>query len=224
MSDWVVVPVKSIANGKSRLAPILGRPRRRRLNQDLLARTLNLAARVVDKSRIILASQCVEARTTAAAVGAVALREPRGVGLNRALDLARRHAVSRGATGVLVLPSDLPMASLADLRRVTRAGTNDSAVVICRDRHGRGTNALYLKRVSNFRFRFGENSAAAHVAEAAAHGMTAICVVSDRLGFDLDTPDDYRDLAKLARCSPVTLARQCAPSNDRVRSKSALSN
>ena len=91
------------------------------------------------------------------------------------------------------------MASLTDLRRVVRAARGDRAVVICRDRHGRGTNALYLKRSSDFRFRFGENSATEHIAEAAVHGLTAIRLESGGLSFDLDTPEDYRDLAELAR-------------------------
>lgn len=193
MTDWVVVPVKSIANGKSRLAPILGRPRRQRLNRALLCRTLELARALVG-DRVVVVSHCAETKTIAEAFGAHVLREPRAVGLNRALGLARDHAVAHGARGLLVLPSDLPLATLPDLRRLRRIGGHRGSVVICRDRHGQGTNALYLNRPSKFRFCFGPDSAAAHVEEAHRCALSAITAEPARLAFDLDTPEDYRDL------------------------------
>jgi len=206
MTDWVVVPVKSIANGKSRLAPILSRPRRQRLNRDLLAHTLEVASEIVGRRQVVVVSQCLETQEIAKSYGAWALREPRGMGLNRALGLARDHAVWRGATGVLVLPSDLPLASPADLRHILHAGKHARSLVMCRDRHGHGTNALYLRRPSKFRFRFGENSAAAHSDEAARRGLSEICLDVSALGFDLDTPNDYRDLGIMAPRANANLA------------------
>lgn len=197
MNDWVVVPVKSIANGKSRLVPILGRPRRQRLNRALLFHTLALASGLVGERRVIVVSRCEEARKIAMTFGSWVLREPRNVGLNRALGLARDHAVSRGATGVLILPCDLPLATLPDLRHVLLANRSGKPLLICRDRHGRGTNALYLERPSKFKFRFGENSAAAHSDEAEKVGRRANYMDIPRLGFDLDTPTDYRDLTSM---------------------------
>jgi 2-phospho-L-lactate guanylyltransferase len=193
MNDWAVVPVKSIANGKSRLAPILSRPRRQRLNRELLVHTLALASTVVGKHWVIVVSHCAETRKIAKTLGVRFLREPRGLGLNRALGLARDYAVSHGANGVLVLPSDLPLVSVSDLRRVRQVGRHRKSIVICRDRHRYGTNALYLSHPSNFEFQFGENSAASHSEEAGRRGLSALSMDAPRLGFDLDTPKDYRD-------------------------------
>ena len=198
MTDWALVPVKSIAKGKSRLAPILSRPQRQSLNRTLLRRTLELASRAVGRRHVVVVSNCLDAQEIARGAGVTALREPRGTGLNRALVLARDHAVSRGATGVLVLPSDLPLATLADVTHVTRAGKQRKSIVICRDRHGRGTNMLYLTRPKRFVFRFGKDSAVAHRDEALTHGRPTIFVDAPSPGFDLDTPADYRDLGASA--------------------------
>jgi 2-phospho-L-lactate guanylyltransferase len=207
MSDWAVVPVKSIANGKSRLAPILGRPRRQRLNRALLYRTLALASTIISKRRLIVVSHCEETLSLAQAIGVTTLREPRGIGLNRALGMARDHAVSRGASGVLILPSDLPLARPADLRAVLRASRRRKSIVICRDRHGRGTNALYLRHPSNFRFRFGDDSAVAHEREAAIRGLHVMRLDLPGLGFDLDTPTDYRNIRGLGLLIPASITR-----------------
>lgn len=201
MTDWVIVPVKSIANGKSRLAPILGRQRRQRLNREMLARTLFVAAAVVGMRHVIVVSHCPETRRIAGSLGIRTLREPRGIGLNRGLDLGRRFAVSRGGSGVLIIPSDLPLVFPMDLRHVLRLGRRSRAIVICRDRHGRGTNALYLKRPYKFRFRFGENSAKAHCDEATMRARIAFYLDTERLGFDLDTPSDYQDLRMMTHAA-----------------------
>jgi len=198
VTDWVVVPVKSIANGKSRLAPILSRQRRQKLNRELLAHTLKVASELVGRRHVVVVSHCVETRKIATAFGARVLREPPGTGLNQALGMGRDYAVSRGAAGVLVLPSDLPLASSADLRCLLNVGRRRKSLVICRDRHGSGTNTLYLGRPLSFRFRFGANSAAAHCDEARKLGLFPICVDAPVLGFDLDTPADYRDFSAMA--------------------------
>lgn len=193
MTDWVIVPVKSIANGKTRLAPILGRPRRQRLNRAFLLHTLGVASATVGAGQVVVVSHCAETRRIANALGVVPLREPRGIGLNEALALARDHAISRGGTGGLVLPSDLPLSAPSDLRHVLHLGRRRKAIVVCRDRHGRGTNALYLNRLSGFRFQFGDESAARHTEEAARSGLPAVCVDRPTLAFDIDTPRDHRD-------------------------------
>lgn len=196
MTVSVIVPVKSMADGKSRLAPVLTAWERRRLNERFLLKTIELARSVVGRRWIRVVSHCAEALAKAHSLGIVPIPERRGHDLNRALASARDQVVSDGAESLLVLPSDLPLATPDDLQAVLRAGERPNSAVVCPDRRGLGTNALYVHRPSGFRFRFGVNSAAAHTSEARRGGWKVVRFNAQGLGFDIDTPADYRDLAK----------------------------
>lgn len=193
MSVWAVIPVRSIANGKSRLATVLGRPHRQALNRALVGHTLEVASAIVDSHRVIVVSRCAETRRVARRFGANVLREPPGAGLNRAIGIGRDFAVARGCDGLLVLPCDLPFLEPADLASLMRAAVRPGTMVICQDRRGQGTNALFLRRPGTFLFRFGEDSATEHRCEARRNRLDIAEAHIPGIAFDLDSPADYRD-------------------------------
>jgi 2-phospho-L-lactate guanylyltransferase len=117
-------------------------------------------------------------------------------GLNAAIEIGRRWAAARGASGILVLFGDLPLLTGADVRNLVR---RDAPVVLAPDRHGSGTNALLLRLGRSpdgrpFTFHFGAGSYAAHVAEAHRLGLEAATSISSGTALDLDTPDDLQVL------------------------------
>jgi 2-phospho-L-lactate/phosphoenolpyruvate guanylyltransferase len=189
MPGWLIVPVKSLVEGKSRLAGVLSAAERRRLNEKLLAHVVAVARD--GNEQLLVVSGCEETRAFARTLGTIAIDEPHGGGLNSALAAARDYALAQGGEHVLIVSADLPLVTAAELGRVCAHG--DEAV-ICRDRHGRGTNALYLTRPQGFRFAFGEGSAAAHQAEAMRCGLEAKTVDIAGIGFDIDTPADFAAL------------------------------
>ena len=71
MRLWLVVPVKSLRDGKSRLAPVLSVAERRAFNEWLLVRTLQQAALFPGLERTLLVSACEEACACASAQGAL---------------------------------------------------------------------------------------------------------------------------------------------------------
>ncbi len=198
MTLWAVIPVRSIANGKSRLAPVMSRPRRQILNRTLLVRTLRAVAAVVEARRIVVVSRCPMTQDIARRHGAVVLREPLGADLNRAIEIGRDYAAGRGCSRLLILPCDLPLVTSAGLSGFVRQGVRRDTVAICSDRHGVGTNALFLRRPARFTFRFGGRSAVAHGLEAKKIGQAVVWKKVPSIEFDLDTPDDYRDLYQYA--------------------------
>jgi 2-phospho-L-lactate guanylyltransferase len=117
-------------------------------------------------------------------------------GLNAAIDIGRRWAAERGASGILVLFGDLPLLTGEDVRNLVR---RDAPIVLAPDRHGVGTNALMLRfgrarKGQSFTFHFGEGSYAAHVDEAHRLGLEAATSISSGTAFDLDMPEDMEAL------------------------------
>ncbi|MFT3721120.1 2-phospho-L-lactate guanylyltransferase [Pseudorhodoferax sp.] len=191
MNPLLVLPVKSLAGGKSRLALHLAPAQRRSLNAELLARTLALAARFPSLEHTLVVSRCPEVLAMARARGAAVLVE-QGCGLNTAVAQSLQlpmHAQDRPGSRVLVLSCDLPLASEQDLRALAA----HDGVVLATDRAGTGTNALGLPRGLPFQPHYGPASRQHHTAEAALRGQPCRVLHRPGLAFDLDTWDDYRE-------------------------------
>ena len=194
MTLWVVVPASPLAEGKSRLAPVLGADARRRLNERFLLSALDIAAAVVGPARTLVVSRCADALALARAAGAATLRELGAGGLNAALRQGAAHLARRGATALMVLPVDLPLARPADLEALIRLAGRRPGVVVATDQAKIGTNVMMVRPPGAIRFRFGPQSRAAHLREARRQGLRVTLVSRPALAFDVDTPADYTRL------------------------------
>jgi 2-phospho-L-lactate guanylyltransferase len=191
---WTVVPVRGLAAGKSRLAPVLNQAERAALNRELLQRTLAIVSEWCgDPRRTIVVSPCAHALALAREAGATPVREgARAVGLNRAVRRGVEHAAARGATHVLILPGDLPRISLDALRALAvAAGRSKRPLVLAPDKAGMGTNAVLVGVGTGFEFAFGPASLTAHQSIARRAGLAISVVQREDLQFDLDTPEDF---------------------------------
>ncbi len=183
-----IIPVKSLTQGKTRLAGVLDDGERMELNAAMLDHALELAAVFPGMSNTIVVSADPRVLDIAKSRGALGLRQA-GDGLNPALTQAMSAARNNKARNVLVLPTDLPLATAEDLLALA---TTDHDMAIASDRRGIGTNALCVPTGEDFTFRFGGDSFAAHMEEAQISGLSAHILHCPNLGFDIDTPDDYR--------------------------------
>jgi 2-phospho-L-lactate guanylyltransferase len=207
MSVWLVVPMKSLREGKSRLAPALDPMRRRAFLERLLLRTLERAAQFPGLERTLLVSGCSETRTRAAEFGAQVLEERACVGLNGALRQAQLAVRRLGALHMLVVPCDLPLLDAEDLRRLAEAGSAHS-VGIAPDRARQGTNGLCLEASLEFAFSFGPGSFVRHLEHVRQLGMQCVPVESAGLAFDVDLPEDLAHLDELERADHASIIAQ----------------
>jgi 2-phospho-L-lactate guanylyltransferase len=190
MSLWAVVPVKPLTEAKSRLSPVLSQPERAALVLAMLQRTLRVLVRVDALFGVLVVSDDARVRSTAAEVGGVHyLRETGSGGLNAALSQASGHAGALGATGLLVVPGDLPRLCPSSIRSMLDRSAPPE-VAIAPDRTGEGTNALLVAPPEWIPFSFGGRSFQAHVAKARARGVEPRIVRDCRLAADLDRPED----------------------------------
>ncbi|MEO8628118.1 MAG: 2-phospho-L-lactate guanylyltransferase [Betaproteobacteria bacterium] len=193
MSVWLVVPVKSLRDGKSRLAPALNAAERRALIEHLLARTLQQAAQFPGLDRTLLVSACEDARARAKSLGANVLEEHVPFGLNSALRQAQSALREYGATRMLMVSCDLPLLEAEDLRALARASSAD-AVALAPDRGRQGTNGVCLPTSIAFDFSFGTNSFVRHLDCLRQRNLRSTAVDRPGLAFDVDLPEHLAEL------------------------------
>ena len=220
MSLWTIVPVKPFNEGKSRLAACISPQQRHALNRELLTRTLAAINMAHIDAQIVVVSRDSNALTLAEQAGSHALTEEslpittptahRGPALhglppsscsradtdsepqlNAALTQAARYAAARGATKILVLPTDMPNLTAEDVRTMASPRGPAPQIIITPSRDG-GTNALMLQPAQAIPFAFGRDSFQRHRRLAAEAGIPVHIVESDSLLFDIDLPEDYR--------------------------------
>lgn len=184
-----IVPVRSLRDGKSRLAGALRPAQRERLVATMLDGVLAALENALGRGRqlLVTADAALERR------GVATLVDP-GVGLNAAVRAGLEAAATRGG-GALVIAADLPLLEAGDIAALLAAGDGVD-VVVARDDDRSGTNALWLRDAAAFAPRFGPQSAAAHADAARAQGLA--CRTLDRPGFAFDV-DIARDVARLRR-------------------------
>jgi len=159
------------------------------LNLWLLRHTLRLARHVVGPVVVVSRDPAIIAQ--AETQGACGLPET-STGLNAALAQAAHFAQTQGATGLLILPTDLPRLTATDLDSLSTLGIAPRTLVIAPCRHATGTNALLMRPPGLIPFAFGPGSFAAHCAAARAVGVEPIIYRADSIAFDLDTPEDWK--------------------------------
>jgi 2-phospho-L-lactate guanylyltransferase len=201
MKPWLAIPVRSLHEGKSRLAGVLSDMQRHRLNTMLLEHVLAQAAQFPGAQRTLVVTPCAQAAAVARRAGVAVLVE-RGVrGMNAALDDARRHVIARKGAYLMTASCDLPLLRAKDLialARVSSAGSAGRGIAIASDHTGHGTNALCLPTDVPFTFGFGSGSKRFHSEAAATCGRPLIEIERRGLALDLDTPIELHALRTAA--------------------------
>jgi len=187
-----LIPVKDLANAKSRLTPPFSEDERATLALAMLRHVVAAAQASGEFARITVVSPDTAVLDVAEALGVSALRQ-RTTGLNPALDEARADARIHGAEAVFVLHADLPRLNAADLTAMVGLLPLSPAAVIAPDYTGSGTNALLVAPPDALSFHFGAGSFRRHIAAAEQRGLPYRIAHAPGIAGDVDTPDDVRE-------------------------------
>ncbi len=175
----MLIPVKSFADAKGRLADALS-PDDRAALAEAMATTVVRAASPLP---VVVVCDSEAVRTWAEGVGARVLWTP-GLGLNGAVEAGIEDLRDHGIDTAVVAHSDLPLATgfgwLVDYEGVT----------IVPDRHLDGTNVICVPTGAGFEFAYGPASFTHHRAEARRLGLTARIITDEALSWDVDQPAD----------------------------------
>ncbi|MGY6499285.1 MAG: 2-phospho-L-lactate guanylyltransferase [Acidimicrobiales bacterium] len=175
----VLVPVKSFAEAKVRLAPALDTESRAGLARRMAAVVVAAAAPLP----VAVVCDDEDVAAWARELGAEVFWRPER-GLNGAVADGVDRFGRQGVDRVIVAHADLPLAdSLAWV-------ADFDGVTLVPDRRDDGTNVVCVPARSGFVFAYGPGSFGRHLAEAERLGLATRVVRERRLGWDVDHPAD----------------------------------
>ena len=192
---WAVVPLRGLRSAKTRLAPELDPDQRLALVREMVERTLDACRRARTIAGTVLVTLDPAAARLAEACGATTIVQ-RVPGLNDAIREGRSLAAALGARSILVLPIDLAAISAPAIEAVVASAAahlpppgSAGVVALVPDRHGTGTNALFVAPPDAIEPAFGVGSHALHRLAAAERELPLV-ELGGPLTLDVDTPSD----------------------------------
>lgn len=202
----VVVPVKVLAQAKSRLTGLAGADRTR-LALAMAADTVAAAIHATGVAAVLVVTDDREVGDAAAGLGAIVLPDAPAAGLNEAVgygaSYARDHWPERGRAA---LAGDLPALKADELTTALTAAAGHGAAFVP-DAHGTGTTLYAVTPSADFQPRFGRDSARRHRAGGATDvhdtGLAG-------LRRDVDTVDDLRQAIALGLGPRTGAVLKCA--------------
>ena len=189
----VLLPVKVLAQAKSRLAELAG-PRRGELALALACDTVTAVLGCEAAARAVVITDDPVAAATLTHLGALVIPDQPRDGLNAALRHGAAFAAARWpGCGTAALSADLPALRPAELARALDAAAAWPTAFVA-DAAGDGTTLYTAAPGAAFRPAFGLASRARHAAGGAAELEPGDVPGLRR---DVDTPADLRDAAAL---------------------------
>ena len=197
MKIFAIVPVKKFENAKTRLSPTLSPDERVSLSSLMLGDTLSVLAAVKALEDVVVVSGDRRAEEIAVKHDAKFLYEEKETGVNAAVALGDKYAVERGADATVVIPQDLPLLEPGDITMACElAAGEDRCIVICPSFRYDGTNLLIRRPPEAIKTYYDSDSYEAHIKAAGSKGVAVKLFFSKRLMYDIDSPDDARQLAR----------------------------
>ncbi len=181
----VVVPIRSFADAKQRLADVLDDHQRIELMRTLAHHVLEVASTCAT----VVVTSDREVRELATGFGADVLADPGS--LDAAATLGQSWARDRGFARVVVVHADLPY--LTDLAPFAAPADQPVCVLVPDQRHD-GTPILSIPTATSFEFAYGPGSFERHERAAERCGLLVTIPLDVRAGFDIDLPDDLAAL------------------------------
>lgn len=203
----VVVPVKALADGKSRLVELAAEQREKlvaAMLEDVLA-----AVRLGHRGALVVLSPDPRFEAIARRHSAHFARD-RGAGYNEAILEALDLPEVREASAFAVVPSDVPRARPHELAAALEAlGEHDVVLVRAEDD---GTGFLGMRPPGVIPPAFGPRSADAHRALAEERGLSYVEVDCPSIALDIDNVADLRaEQPPLGLRTAAVVARSVRP-------------
>ncbi|MEP7098095.1 MAG: 2-phospho-L-lactate guanylyltransferase [Dokdonella sp.] len=214
---WAVVPVKSFRAAKVRLAAVLSADQRCALARAMFEDVLNVLVHSPFIAGVLVVTIDPHAEAMARLAGASVLRDPPEGGLNASVRAAACTLAAAQRGGMLVVPTDLPQITPADIELISLGHRRSLAVTLVAATRDGGTNALACSPPDALPILFGEDSFRRHEAAALALGLSPRVLTLPRFERDIDRPDDLLAFLDDPRRPSATHTHACLKASAAVR-------
>ncbi|MDO9435934.1 hypothetical protein [Hydrogenophaga sp.] len=188
----VIIPIKGLIRGKSRLAAHLPSMSVYLLNLANLDRTVRAAVEFFGPDRCVVVSPCKLTCDTVRLMGLRVLFQDLDDGLNAGVEYARAHVRAAGASTITVLPVDLAHVSAVTLQAALGRCMGPGLAAVVPDTDAQGTNLLSMPADFDLMFAFGCGSFESHLRQLRAGGLSVRVAEPCALQEDIDTIEQLR--------------------------------
>lgn len=193
----ILIPVKTFAESKQRLAAYYSAADRSALAAALCEDSFHTITKVTGVDRVFVVSQEPRALAWARDYGWETIVETTQISESHSVDAASRHCTEQGVKALLRIPIDIPLVTPRDIEALFQNVEGAPTTVIVPSRDGTGTNALLRSPPALFPSHFGPGSFALHLDEAKRCDARVHIMRNPRIELDIDEIDDLRALAGL---------------------------
>ena len=193
MRAILLIPFKSLATAKQRLATALGQQQRSQLAEAMLLDVMTAAAGVAHRIDVALVTGDLLAQATAREFGFAVIEDTRNESETAAIEMATACCEESGYDTSVVVPADIPLITSDELHRVLDAAPGEGAVFVpAYDR--RGSNCILRRPASLIPLRFGNDSFLPHCETMRQTGKQLVIIEMPGIGLDIDNPHELEML------------------------------
>ena len=185
----ILVPVKNLPAAKQRLSSILNPEERFALAQAMCEDVLTTLGEWRGRPPVAVVSSDAFARELAVRFDFEVMADDDNSGETHAIEMATKICQARGAENTLVIPADIPLIEVAELKKIVAHAPRGGALLVP-DAAGRGTNAAWRSPADLFPLRFGNDSFLPHMAAARATRLPCVVLEMVSIARDIDRPED----------------------------------
>jgi len=191
----ILIPVKSLANAKQRLASVLDQPTRTHLAQTMLFDVLEALGTWANRPEVSIVTSDPFALELARRFRFQIIPDKANRSETDAIEMATRFCEDRGVDSTLVIPGDIPLIQAGELEKILESAPAEGSVLVPAA-DGRGTNAAWRRPAGLFPLRFGNDSFKPHLAAARATQKPCVVLSLPGIALDIDNPSDLRQLVE----------------------------
>lgn len=189
MKGILLIPFKSLATAKQRLAEVLNAQQRSRLAEAMLRDVLNAASGVTGRIDVAVVTGDPRAQSMARELGLLVIEDSRNESETAAIEMATAWSEEQGYDTTIVVPADIPLIAADELHRVLDAAPDEGAVIVpAYDR--RGSNCVLRRPASIIPLRFGNDSFLPHCEAMKRIGKELVILEMSGIGLDVDNPHE----------------------------------
>jgi 2-phospho-L-lactate guanylyltransferase len=195
MRGILLIPFKSLATAKQRLAEALDQRQRSQLAEAMLRDVMTAAAGVLGRIDVALVTSDSRAQAMAREFGFMVIEDIRNESETAAIEMATAWCEQRGYDTTLVTPADIPLITSDELLRVLDAAPDEGAVFVpAYDR--RGSNCILRRPAALIPLRFGNDSFLPHCEAMKRTGKELVILEMPGIGLDIDNPHELKLLVQ----------------------------